>query len=104
MLVDVPMTSDGWAPIQTVKRVSAEAEGVANATIEYFEADLCPGIWISDSPWVATEDCNWNTRVWLTPEPIRLQSHDALELCFRHSVPGQRDSLDLRRCVPEGDA
>jgi SAM-dependent methyltransferase len=74
--------------------VTAEASGLLNGLLVYFELDLGPSTILSTHPAQVDSQCSWLARVWLL-DPLTLQTGDRFDVAYQHRVGRVSDNVTV---------
>jgi SAM-dependent methyltransferase len=89
VVASVPLATILSPVIDASATVSASYEGVCNAVVVYFEADLCEGVTLA-LRWhdrTSDPDWSWSYAVWLLAHPFAVLPGVELQLRYRYRVP-----------------
>lgn len=76
--------------------VTANASGVLNGLLVYFELDIGPGTCLSTAPAEADSDNSWFSRVWVL-DPLPLQANDTFNATYRYRATGKTYEVTVTR-------
>jgi protein arginine N-methyltransferase 1 len=75
---------------------TANASGVLNGLLAYFELDLGPTTRLSTHPVRAGEDCSWFSVVWLL-DPLPVRTADRLKVTYKYRAMGSSHRVAVDR-------
>lgn len=90
------MRSATFSSAEVLRPVQAERSLRVNGVLEFFEAELAPGVTLSVNPATAAESNHWRLRLVPLQNPLEVRAGDWLEMYYRQGVPGRRDTIEVR--------
>ncbi len=97
VFLDADLRTARSADIRRTCPATAGADGTLNGILEYFEAELAPGVRLSTHPAGVEPGNHWHSRVWILAQALPLAVGERFTVAYTRKAPASPGEVHVAR-------